>query len=94
MAAAGATVIGGGGVGVGVGDGVADGDGAGVNGMPGIGVGGEAAGEGDGEGEGVTGAFVAAGAGGFISARGTAADAKMHPARMAPPKNTARGLTP
>lgn len=84
--------MGGGGVGVGVGDGVTEGDGAGVNGMPGIGVAAEAAG--DGEGDGVTGAFVAAGAGGFTWARGAAADAIMHPARMAPPKNNARGLTP
>jgi hypothetical protein len=75
-----------------VGDGVAAGDGAGVNGMPGIGVAGEAAGEGEGEADGVTGALVAAGAGGLTCARGTAADAKMHPARMAAPKRCARNL--
>ena len=84
MPAAGCTAIGGG-VGVGVGEG------AGVVEVPGNG---DAPGSGGiaeavalGEGWGVTGALVAAGAGGFTWARGTAPDAIMHPAKSAAPNN-------
>lgn len=62
-------------------DGSTDADGAGEIGLA------------DGDGAGVTGAFVAGGAGGLTWARGAAADAMTHPARIAPPKISARAFT-
>lgn len=69
--------------------GVGEGVGVGVTGMPGTGdapgTGGVAEAVALGEGCGVTGALVAAGAGGLTWARGTAPDAKTHPAKSAAP---------
>jgi hypothetical protein len=83
----------GGGVGVGVMLGVGDGAPEGGGEPDGGGEGALADGAGEVEGDGETGALVAGGAGGFTWARGTATDASMHPARIAPPKNSARDLT-